>query len=120
MASILVVDDSHMERVLMTQALESLGHRVLLAKDGREALQLAKEQKPALIFLDVVMPIMDGFATCRQLRQEPLTANIPIVLVTGKSTDRDVFWGRKQGANDHIAKPWTPQGLAEMIHKYCP
>jgi twitching motility two-component system response regulator PilH len=120
MAVILVVDDTEMERVLLTRVINSAGHEVIVAKDGKECMSLAKEKKPALIFLDIVMPIMDGFATCRQLRQDPATSNIPVVLVTSKATDNDVFWGKKQGAVEHVAKPWTP-GIIEMIlQKYCP
>jgi CheY-like chemotaxis protein len=120
MATILVADDTEMERVMITRVISAAGHQVLLAKDGKECLALAREHKPDLIFLDIVMPIMDGFATCRQLRQDPITTLIPVVLVTAKSTDNDVFWGKKQGAVEHVAKPWTP-GIIEMIlQKYCP
>ena len=71
-----------------------------------------------MIFLDVVMPNMDGFATCRALKKDPDTAGIPVVLVTTKGADSDKFWGKKQGADDHIAKPWTKDAIEEVIRRY--
>ncbi len=118
MAVILVVDDAQTDRELMSRVVTGSGHRVITASDGKEAIALAKAQKPALIFLDVVMPVFDGFATCRTLTKDPETSGIPIVLVTSKSTDSDVFWGKKQGASDHIGKPWDKATVEAMIKKY--
>ena len=103
----------------MARVVTAAGHRALLASDGKEAINLAKTHKPALIFLDVVMPIMDGFATCRNLLKDPDTASIPVVLVTSKSAESDVYWGKKQGASDHIAKPWDTTLIETMIRRYC-
>ena len=119
MAVILVVDDAQTDRELMARVVNNSGHRALLASDGKEAINLAKQHKPAMIFLDVVMPVMDGFATCRHLRKDPDTAQIPVILVTSKATDSDVFWGKKQGASEHVGKPWNPAVIEEMIKRYC-
>ena len=119
MSTILVVDDAQTDRELMARVVNATGHRALTAADGKEAIALAKQHKPALIFLDVVMPVMDGFATCRQLAKDPETAAIPVVLVTTKSNDSDVFWGKKQGARDHVAKPWDSQRIEDLIRRYC-
>jgi twitching motility two-component system response regulator PilH len=118
-STILVVDDAQTDRELMARVVNATGHRALTAADGKEAIALAKQHKPALIFLDVVMPVMDGFATCRQLAKDPETATIPVVLVTTKSNDSDVFWGKKQGARDHVAKPWDTQRIEDLIRRYC-
>jgi len=118
-ALILVVDDAQTDRELMARVVTEAGHRALLAADGREAISLAKTHKPSLIFLDVVMPVMDGFATCRHLHRDPETAGIPVVLVTSKSKDSDVFWGKKQGASEHLSKPWNKSLMEEMIKRYC-
>lgn len=119
MAVILVVDDAQTDRELLGRVVNSSGHRAILAQDGKEAIDLAKQHKPALIFLDVVMPMMDGFATCRKLRKDPDTSEIPIVLVTSKATESDMFWGKKQGATEHVGKPWSPTVIEEMIKRYC-
>ena len=119
MSTILVVDDAQTDRELIARVVTGTGHRALLASDGKEAIALAKQHKPSLIFLDVVMPQMDGFATCRALTKDPTTSGIPIVLVTSKSNDSDVFWGQKQGATDHVSKPWDKKRIEDLIRKYC-
>jgi twitching motility two-component system response regulator PilH len=118
-STILVVDDAQTDRELMARVVNATGHRAVVAADGKQALVLAKQHKPSLIFLDVVMPVMDGFATCRQLAKDPDTSMIPIVLVTSKSNDSDVFWGRKQGATDYVAKPWDPRRIEDLIRRFC-
>ena len=119
MSTILVVDDAQTDRELMARVITATGHRALVAVDGKEGVALAKQSKPSLIFLDVVMPVMDGFAACRQLTRDPDTSAIPIVLVTSKSGQSDMFWGKKQGAADYVAKPWDPRRIEDLIRRYC-
>lgn len=119
MGTVLIVDDAQTDRELIAKVVNGTGHHVLLAPDGKEGIALAKQHKPSLIFLDVVMPGMDGFAACRTLSKDPDTASIPVILVTSKSTDSDVFWGKKQGAADHVGKPWDKRRLEEIIRRYC-
>jgi twitching motility two-component system response regulator PilH len=88
------------------------------ASSGNEALEGARKHRPSLIFLDVVMPGTSGFSVCRELKKDPTTAGIPVVLVTTKSSDSDRFWGKKQGADDHVAKPFAPTDLVAMIYKH--
>ena len=118
METILVVDDVQTDRELVGQVVTRSGLHPAYACNGLEAVARAKELKPKLIFLDVVMPTQDGFKTCRSLKQDPDTAKIPVVLVTSKSTDSDKFWGKKQGADDHVAKPFTPDALLGLIKRY--
>lgn len=118
MALVLVVDDAQTDRELMARVISAAGHRAMLAADGKEGMALAKAHRPALIFLDVVMPVLDGFATCRTLSKDPETAQIPVVLVTSKQNDSDVFWGKKQGAVDHVGKPWEPAIIEAMLERY--
>jgi twitching motility two-component system response regulator PilH len=119
MSIVLIVDDAKTDLELIAQIVNATGHRAVLATNGSEAIELARLHKPALIFLDVVMPVMDGYATCRNLSKDPSTASIPVVLVTSKSQDSDVFWGKKQGAAGHISKPWNQQVIEDTIRKYC-
>ena len=120
MATILVVDDVQTDRELLGKVVLKAGHTPIYASDGAQAYEMAKAQKPALIFLDVVMPGQDGFKACRVLKQDPATKTIPTVLVTSKSTDSDKFWGRKQGADGHVAKPFTPDGLTVVLRAFVP
>jgi twitching motility two-component system response regulator PilH len=118
MGTILIVDDVQTDRELIGRVVTQSGHRPEYATDGSEALMRAKEVKPQLIFLDVVMPSMNGFHACRKLMTDPDTSKIPVVLVTSKGGDSDRFWGQKQGADDHVAKPFTPDTLHAIIKRY--
>jgi twitching motility two-component system response regulator PilH len=116
--NILIVDDVQTDRDLLGQVVSGAGHEPVYASDGDQALAAVKQFRPALVFMDVVMPRMNGFSACRVLKKDPDTASIPVVLVTSKGTDSDRFWGRKQGADDHVAKPFTPEMLMPIIRKY--
>jgi len=116
--TILVVDDVQTDRELLGKVVTAAGHHAEYAADGEEALAKARELKPSLIFLDVVMPKQDGFATCRKLKKDPLTAEIPVVFVTSKTSDTDRFWAEKQGAVDLVAKPYTPDSLTAILRKF--
>jgi twitching motility two-component system response regulator PilH len=94
------------------------GHEPIYAGNGAEAHALARQHKPALILMDVVMPTQDGFKTCRDLKQDPQTAGIPVVLVTSKSTQSDQFWAKKQGADGYVTKPFTPDSLIAAIRQF--
>jgi twitching motility two-component system response regulator PilH len=100
--------------MVMTRA----GHRVAYAADGNEAMTKAKELRPSLIFLDVVMPMQDGYKTCRMLKKDPDTTAIPVVMITSKNADSDRFWSQKQGAADHVGKPFSPDILLDCIRMY--
>jgi twitching motility two-component system response regulator PilH len=118
MATILIVDDVQTDRELLGRTVIAAGHHAVYAADGQEGIQRAKEVKPALILLDVVMPVLNGFSACRQLKADPETARIPVVLVTTKGGESDKFWGQKQGADDHVSKPFTPAELTAVIHRH--
>lgn len=118
MPTILIVDDVRTDRELIGKVVTSAGHQPEYASDGEEAITRAKEIKPAMIFMDVVMPNLNGFNACRKLKSDPATANIPVVLVTSKGTDSDKFWGKKQGADDHVPKPFSPDMLLGIIKRY--
>ena len=118
MATILIVDDSDTQRTHLGSVVRAAGHSPVFANDGAEAIQAGATHMPALIFMDVVMPGQDGFATCRALKKDPATAKIPIVLCTTKSSDSDKFWGKKQGADDHLTKPYTPDLVEQIIRRF--
>jgi twitching motility two-component system response regulator PilH len=115
---ILVVDDVQTDREILGKVVASLGHQAIFAADGMQAVAAAREGQPGLILLDVVMPEMDGFKVCRTLKGDPATARIPVVLVTSKAGESDRFWGKRQGADDHVGKPYTAAAMEAVIRRY--
>jgi twitching motility two-component system response regulator PilH len=113
MALILIVDDSPTEVHVMKQALEKHGYRTAAAADGAEALAKAKVMKPDLIFMDVVMPGVNGFQATRKLASDPDTREIPVIMVTSKNQETDRIWGMRQGAVDYLVKPVSADKLVE-------
>ena len=113
MALILIVDDSPTEVFQMKRALEKAGFRIEAAADGEEAVRKAREMHPDLIFMDIVMPGMDGFRATRTLTNDPSTRKIPVIRVSSKGAESDRVWGMRQGAVDYLVKPVTPAQLLE-------
>jgi twitching motility two-component system response regulator PilH len=113
MALILIVDDSPTEVFQMKAALEEAGFRVEAAADGEEAIRKAQEMRPDLIFMDIVMPGMDGYRATRTLANDPKTRSIPVIMVTSRGEETDRIWGMRQGAVDFLVKPVTPAQLRE-------
>ena len=118
MSTILIADDTPSEAALIASVVQSLGHVAQTVGDGEACIASAKSLRPALILLDVVMPKLDGFNTCRKIRKDPDLAKTPIIMVTSKNQDSDRFWAEKQGANRFITKPFTPESLAEAIKAF--
>ena len=102
---ILICDDAPTDLANIRNILEPTNCILIEATDGAEALKKAKAEKPDVIFLDIVMPGMDGFATCRALHEDPDTKNIPVIFVSSKNQKADKVWAQMQGAKDLIGKP---------------
>ncbi|MDW2982199.1 response regulator [Rhodanobacter sp. KK11] len=102
----LVVDDSPTICAVLGKMLRQDGYAVLKATDGKEAIELARNERPALIFLDIVMPGMNGFAVLRALRHDPLTRDIPIVMISGNPQATEQFYVQRFGADDFMQKPF--------------
>lgn len=109
---ILVVDDDVKTVELVKLYLNRDGYRVLTAFDGEEALRLARESRPDLIVLDLMLPGIDGLDICRILRAE---SDVPIIMLTAMTTDRDRLTGLDLGADDYITKPFSPRELAARV-----
>jgi DNA-binding response OmpR family regulator len=109
---ILVVDDDPKTVSLVKLYLESDGHKVLCAYDGIEALRLAREERPNLIVLDLMLPGLDGLQVCRTLRTE---SDVPVIMLTAKTTEGDKVTGLELGADDYVTKPFSPRELAARI-----
>jgi twitching motility two-component system response regulator PilH len=113
MALILIVDDSPTEVFVMQKALEKHGFKTACAENGEEGIRKAKAMKPDLIFMDIVMPGVNGYQATRMLNNDPETSLIPIIMVTTKGQETDRVWGLRQGAVDYLVKPVSAQALVE-------
>ena len=109
---ILVVDDEELLVKGIRFNLENDGYEVISGSDGQEAIQLAQEQKPDLIILDVMMPKVDGLQACQEIRQ---FSEVPIIMLTAKSEDMDKLMGFEQGADDYLTKPFNILELKARI-----
>jgi len=113
---VLAADDDEDILELLVFRLERSGYSVLQARDGEEALELAREAKPDLAVIDVTMPKLDGFELTRRLRAEEVTRRMPIILLTARTQDADLERGFDTGADDYLRKPFSPQELSARVH----
>ena len=109
---VLIVDDDAKTVELVKLYLERDGYRVLIARDGIEALRFARESRPALIILDIMLPGMNGLEVCRTLREE---SDVPVIMLTARTTEDDRLEGLDIGADDYITKPFSPRELAARV-----
>ena len=115
---ILIVDDEEDLSMIMTGVLEHAGFEVLTAVNGQLGLQMAQEHAPDLIFLDVMMPVIDGYQMCRFLKFDEELKHIPIVIVTARQGAEDKKTALNVGADDVIVKPFDPPDLVAMAKKF--
>lgn len=112
---IMVVDDSELNQMMMESFLEPMGHNVILAGDGREALEKIAAEDPDLILLDVMMPEMDGFEVCRRLKQNERTRHTPVIMITALDKVEDNVRGIESGADDFLTRPFDAVILAARM-----
>ena len=112
-ARVLYAEDDPAMRTLFRMNLEAEGFDVHIVEDGDAAFQAAHDLMPDLIVLDIMMPGRDGYTVLRELKDDPLTAHIPVVLLTAKATDDDVWEGWQSGADYYITKPFN---VDEFVH----
>lgn len=103
----LVIDDSATIVALLSRMLRQNGYTVLEAEDAEKGLDIARTQAPDLIFLDIVLPGMDGFAALRQLRRDPLTRDVPVIMISGNEQATEQFYVHRIGADDFMKKPFA-------------
>ena len=114
---ILAVDDEkHILRLVQIN-LEKAGYEVVTGTNGREAIEKVRSEKPELIVMDVMMPEMDGFEALKQLKSDPATADIPVIMLTAKAQDADVFHGWQSGADLYLTKPFNPMELLTFVKR---
>ena len=110
-AKILVVDDSPTELKLMSEPFLSQGYQLITAQDGEDALKKLASERPDLVVLDVVMPKLNGFNVCRQIKNSAELKGVKVILLTSKNQESDKFWGEKQGADAYMTKPFSGEEL---------
>jgi two-component system alkaline phosphatase synthesis response regulator PhoP len=113
---ILVVDDEIYIVHILDFSLGMEGYEVVTALDGEQALEKARAEKPDLIVLDIMMPKLDGYETCKRLKAEDSTKAIPVILLSAKGRNVDQKIGFEVGADDYITKPFSPRKLVERIN----
>jgi CheY-like chemotaxis protein len=112
---VVVAEDDEDILTLVSFRLERSGYRVAAARNGAEAVELVRELHPAVVVLDIAMPVMTGLDAARLLRADPALAELPIILLTARASEEDVAAGLAAGANAYVTKPFSPQDLATRV-----
>ena len=112
---ILVVDDESDVTELLQARLEAIGYEVLIAHGGEVGLKKARAEKPDLVLLDVMMPKLNGYQVCRELKKGEDTRQIPVMMLTAKAQESDKFWGEDCGCDDYATKPFDNEDLVARI-----
>ncbi|HEY9604582.1 MAG TPA: response regulator [Allocoleopsis sp.] len=116
MSKVLLVEDNPSQMELMDTYLREGGHIVIRVPNPKEAVDKAVQHKPDAIVTDVVMPGMSGFELCRKLKNNPVTAKIPVVICSSKNQEIDRLWGMRQGAVAYLTKPFTREQLIRAVN----
>ncbi|UCD87088.1 MAG: diguanylate cyclase [Desulfobacterales bacterium] len=116
MGRILIVDDSRLIAHVAKTILTKRGHEVILAKDGKAGVEAAKSERPDIILLDLIMPVMDGYEVCEHLKQDDSTKEIPVIMVTSKAEAADKVKGLEMGALDYVTKPFDEGELVARVN----
>ena len=115
MPKVLIVDDSPAQLYSLCKMVERAGHEPIPAESAEKALELAANEHPAVILMDIVMPGMSGYTATRRLGKARNTQHIPVIFVTSKDSEADRAWGLKQGAREYVTKPVNPKTLLTAI-----
>jgi twitching motility two-component system response regulator PilH len=118
MAKVMVVDDAYSDLKLMESILRSAGHDVVSLSNGETLEDQMQAEHPDVVLLDVVMPKRNGYEILRALRRDSRTKATPIVLVSSKNQESDRLWGKKQGADEYLAKPFTSDELLSVVSRF--
>jgi len=115
MARIMIIDDSPTDTHLLEQMLNRHGYATVTAPNADEGIEIARTMHPDVILMDVVMPGLNGFQATRELVSDPVTAEIPVIIVTRKDQEADRQWGIRQGARHYLTKPISEDRLMMLI-----
>lgn len=112
---VLVIDDEEYIQHILNFSFGAEGYDVLTASDGEEGINKAKNEKPDIIVMDIMMPKMDGYEACKRIKADPETKDIPVILLTAKGREADRKLGADAGADDYVVKPFSPGRLIERV-----
>ncbi len=115
---VMIIDDSNTVRKSAEIFLKSSGCEVFLAEDGFEAMSKIVDNEPNIIFIDIVMPRLDGYQACMLIKKNPIYQSIPVIMLSSKDGIFDKAKGRIAGSDDYLTKPFTAEGLLSIIRKY--
>ena len=118
--TILIVEDDPRQMRLIQDLLKISGYATITATDGEKGIKLAKAKKPDLILMDIMMPKMDGYTACREIKLDKATRVIPVVMVTSLDYPLNKELGKDVGADGYITKPFGRQELLDVIHRFLP
>ena len=115
---VLVIDDSNTIRRSAEMFLKQAGYEVILAEDGFDALAKISDHEPQVIFVDIMMPRLDGYQTCALIKQNPQLKSTPVIMLSSKDGVFDRARGRLAGSDRYLTKPFTKEGLIEAVNEY--
>jgi twitching motility two-component system response regulator PilH len=118
MGKVMVVDDAYSELQVMESILKSAGHEVITYLDGDQLEEKIVVQRPDVVLLDVVMPKRNGFEVLRGLRKDGRTKTTRVIVVSSKNQESDRLWGLRQGADEYLPKPFTPEQLLTAVRRF--
>jgi twitching motility two-component system response regulator PilH len=118
MSKVMVVDDARADLVMMESILRTAGHLVVSYNDGDRLEEHLATELPDVLLLDVVMPKRNGYELLRRVKKDERTRHTPVVLVTCRDGDSDRIWGKRQGADDYITKPFTSAELLSVVTRF--
>lgn len=118
MAKVMVVDDAYSELKLMESILKSAGHEVVSLMDGDALEDKLSTERPDVLLLDIVMPKRNGYEILRSIKRDGRTKDTPVVVVSSKNQESDRVWGKRQGADEYLGKPFTAEQLLEAVRRF--
>ena len=117
-AKVLIVDDEPLNVDYLQQALEDLNYQLITAFNGKEALEKIQSEQPDLVLLDLMMPVLDGFAVLAQIKADQVLRDIPVIIISAEHDSKSVVKGIKQGAEDYLTKPVNAGLLVKKVKEY--
>ncbi len=117
MAKVLIVDDSEGFRRLNAELLKMDGHQVLTARNGRETLELVRSERPDILLLDIMMPGIDGYQVCQQVKGDPATRDTIVIMITALSQSAR-FKSLQAGADEHLTKPISARAMRDLVRSF--
>lgn len=115
---VLIVDDEPFNIEVLEQTLDGTGYQVVTASNGQEALAKIQGEQPDLVLLDLMMPVMDGFAVLTKVKEDPMLRDIPIIIVSAENDSKSVVKGIKQGAEDYLTKPVDTAQFLKKVKEF--